>query len=70
MILGIYIGGEDLSVMPQVDPQLPKFVAAHQAAQQALKQQLRRQALQRVRQLTNEGRHLEANALWQEEISA
>ena len=56
--------------MPQATPQLPQFVSAHQAAQQALKQQLRRQALQRVRQLTNEGRHIEANALWQEEISA
>ena len=41
--------------MPQANPQLPQFVSAHQAAQQALKQQLRRQALQRVRQLTNEG---------------
>ena len=52
--------------MPQANPQLPQFVSA----QQALKQQLRRQALQIVRQLTNEGRHIEANALWQEEISA
>ena len=56
--------------MLQANLQLPQFVSAHQAAQQALKQQLRRQALQRVRQLTNEGRHIEANALWQEEISA
>ena len=60
--------------MSEDNPQLPQFVSAQQAAQraaqQALKQQLRRQSLQRVRQLTNEGRHIEANALWQEEISA
>ena len=46
--------------------ELPPFVLA----QQALKQQARRRAYQQVQELTRNGLHLEADALWREVIAA
>jgi hypothetical protein len=45
--------------------ELPGFVAPLQQA----RDEARRQAFQRVQQLTRAGRHDEAQALWEQEIS-
>lgn len=52
-------------LMANPEAELPDFVSGHQAA----RAELRRKLLERVKQLTREGSHAEAQALWDQAIS-